>query len=359
MKKVLAVSLTALGDALMSLPALNALRRELPEARIGFLTRSAFRGLFENYPSCDWLMAVDGPEGKTFAGLEKAWEIFSTIRAFQPDTAVVFLGSPNYLVPLLRLAGVRRIVQVPNKHRFRRLLTNSSLSPDNDWDVREHAVEDRLRAVRLLGLEGRPEPITLPVQETWRYEARSWLDRAGREKGKVIVFQLCSSNFRRAWPKDRFARLAGDLLLAFPGSLCVITGAPHERQYCESVRELSGDERVKVSAGELSLPGLAGLLAEADLFVTPDTGTMHLGHAVRTPTVSLYGLYDLHRTVPLDKDRPHIEIQRLPPEWPNVKDEDRSNSGMKYIPYEAVYDACLKVLNGMDNWEGQNHCGRL
>lgn len=345
MKKILAVSLTAFGDALMSLPALDALKRELPDVEIGFLTRSAFRGLFENYPSCDLLMAVDGPEGKSIASIRKALKIFSSVRAFQPDSAVLFLGTPNYFVPLLRLAGVRRIFQVPNKNRFRWLLTNSALSSNSDWDVREHAVEDRLRAIRLLGLEGKSGPITLHVQQTWQNEALYWLNKSGYQKGKIIVFQLCSSNFRRAWPKDRFARLANDLLRNYPGSICVVSGASHERDYCESMKDMAANDRVRVSAGELSLIGVAGLLSIADLFVTPDTGTMHLAHAVRAPTVSLYGLYDLHRTVPLDNDRPHIEIQRLPPSWPNVKEEDRLNSGMKYIPYDEVFEACLWVLN--------------
>lgn len=345
MKRVLAISMTALGDSLMSLPAVDALRLELPQAKIGFMTRRAFQGLFENYAAIDALLALDVPETKNLAGVNRLKALYSAIRGFQPDAAVLFLGSPDFLVPLLRLAGLRRIVQVPNKHRFRFLLENSALSPENDWDVREHGIEDRLRAVRLLGLEGKSGPITLEVQPRWREEAAQWLESVGHKgKGPVFVFQLCSSNFRRAWPKERFARLGQDLLAEYPKSLCVITGAPREREYCESVRDIAADERIKVSAGELPLTGVAGLLGEADLFVTPDTGTMHLAHAVRTPTVSLYGLYDLHRTVPLDNDRPHVEIQCLPPGWPDVKEEDRQNSGMKFIPYEDVRKACIDVL---------------
>ncbi|CAG0970454.1 heptosyltransferase III [Anaerolineae bacterium] len=344
MSRVLAVSLTALGDTLLSLPALKSLHEAFPESRIAFLVRPPFSRLYEESGVADEVIAMPTPSTKNLKGCVTLARMYQAIARFSPDTAVIFSGSPDYVVPLLRLAGAKRVVHVPNRHRFRFLLSNRALSPTSEWDVREHAVEDRLRAVRLLGVKAATEPLTLPVQEGWKSEALAWLSGKGWKGKQVIVFQLCSSNFRRAWPRERFSRLACDLFVESPDAICVLTGAPDEREYCEGVREMANDARVVVSAGELSLTGLAGLLSLADLVVTPDTGTMHLAHAVRAPTVSLYGLYDLHRTIPLDDVHPHIEIQRFPPNHPHSKPEDRDNAGMQFIPYEDVFNACMKIL---------------
>jgi len=344
MKRVLAVSLSALGDTLLALPALEALREAFPGGRVALLVRPPFSRLYEEAGVVDEVIAASTPAAKTPEGLNTVIRLYQAISRFSPDTAVIFSGSPDYVVPLLRLAGARKVIHVPNRHRFRFLLSNRPLSSASEWDVREHAVEDRLRAVRLLGVKAATVPLTLPIQEGWKSEALAWLSGKGGKGKSLIVFQLCSSNFRRAWPRERFSRLACDLFVEYPDAICVLTGAPDERAYCEGVREMANDARVVVSAGELSLPGLAGLLSLADLVVTPDTGTMHLAHAVRAPTLSLYGLYDLHRTIPLDDMHPHIEIQRFPPNYPHCKPEDRANAGMQFIPYEDVFNACMKIL---------------
>lgn len=343
-KRVLAVSLTALGDTLVSLPALDALRAGLPEAEIAFLVRPPFHELYEGHRSIDKVFAVHTPEGKDIKGLNNAWKLYKTIKAFSPDVTLIFLGTPDYVVPILRLSGVRKIYSVPNRGRFRYLLTNSELRREHDWNVREHAAEDRLRAVRLLGIEAKLEPLRLQIQEGWIEESTGWLMKKGWQGEKIMVFQVCSSNFRRAWPKDRFARLARELLAVLPEAICIITGTQGERTYCESIKEMANVPGVWVSAGELTISGVAGLLSQTSLLVTPDTGIMHLGHALKTPSVSLYGLYDLHRTIALDKSYPHIEIQRFPPDHPNSRPEDRLNSGMQFIPFQDVFNASLQIL---------------
>ncbi len=92
----------------------------------------------------------------------------------------------------------------------------------------------------------------------------------------------------RKWPKERYAQLADELVAHTPNARVLFVGAPHERPYVESVAELCKTPRRHVIAGDISLRELLVLFAECKLFVTNDSGPMHLACLVDAPTVGLF-----------------------------------------------------------------------
>jgi ADP-heptose:LPS heptosyltransferase len=92
----------------------------------------------------------------------------------------------------------------------------------------------------------------------------------------------------RKWPKERYAALADELVASVPNARACFIGAPAERPYVESVAELCKTPRHHVLAGEISLRELLVLFAECKLFVTNDSGPMHLACLVDAPTVGLF-----------------------------------------------------------------------
>jgi len=92
----------------------------------------------------------------------------------------------------------------------------------------------------------------------------------------------------RKWPKERYAQLADELVAGTPGARVCFIGAPNEREYVRSVADHVKTPRRHVLAGEISLRELLVLLAEAELFVSNDSGPMHLACLVDAPTVGLF-----------------------------------------------------------------------
>jgi len=92
----------------------------------------------------------------------------------------------------------------------------------------------------------------------------------------------------RKWPKERYAQLADELVAHTPNARACFIGAPNERPYVESVAELCKTPRRHVLAGELSLRELLVLFAECKLFVSNDSGPMHLACLVDAPTIGLF-----------------------------------------------------------------------
>jgi ADP-heptose:LPS heptosyltransferase len=92
----------------------------------------------------------------------------------------------------------------------------------------------------------------------------------------------------RKWPKERYAQLADELVATTPNARVCFIGAPNERPYVASVAELCKTPRKHVLAGDISLRELLVLLAECKLFVSNDSGPMHLGCLVDAPTIGLF-----------------------------------------------------------------------
>ena len=341
--RLLGISISALGDTVMCLPALDALRRSYPNAQIGFLVRPEFKDLFGGQPSVDVVLGAAVPSAKTIEGLRKLVDLARVVRNFKPDAAFLFVGTPRYVELILRLSGAKKIYRVPNYTGIRWLLTNRKLSAENDWDTTKHGIEDRLRAVRLFGVRATLTPMQLSVSGAWVSEAMEWLKAREWTNQRIVVLQVGASSIRRRWPQDRFAALACRLVTEFSNARCVITGSLHELAYCRQVVDFANDDRVATSAGELSLCGLAGLISLSSLLVTPDTGTMHLGHAVGVNSVCLYTFSDVQRTQALDDGYLHTIIQRRP--LPTTKlSPEQMDSCMSLLSLEDVYDVCSDVL---------------
>lgn len=92
----------------------------------------------------------------------------------------------------------------------------------------------------------------------------------------------------RKWPKERYAQLADELVATTPNARVIFIGAPNEKTYVQSVADLCKTPRKHVLAGDISIRELVVLFAEAKLFVSNDSGPMHLACLVDAPTVGLF-----------------------------------------------------------------------
>ena len=163
----------------------------------------------------------------------------------------------------------------------------------------------RLVDVALPALPDASAPIQFPklqVPESARREARSLLRDAGAGH-PIVGFHASGGRPIKQWHVERFAqvatRLARDL-----ASTIVLTGAVEDRPLVDSLRaSLPSEVNVIDVAGAMDLPVFAALLEQLSLFVTGDSGPMHLAAAVGTPVVALFGPSDPARYGPLTDRR--------------------------------------------------------
>lgn len=311
-RRILAISCTALGDTLLSTPALRALRQTYPQAHITLLLHPALLELFSGLPEVDEMIPYDGK-----------WRGFGrTARALKHyDLAVILHGNEPQATPLAYLSGARHLFKLPNNNRWNFLLSNRE--PVLSWDDLGHGIEQRLAVAALAGakLTGVTDAVARRMSVPLHAAGQSALDQALTDlawpMATLVALQPGASTRSRRWPRARFIAAAAQLALTHPELRFVVTGSPAEAALCQEVAAgieaaapLAGGSRAWASAGKLPLIALPALLKRASLLVTGDTGPMHLAITVGTPVVALFAVSDPARSGPAYDLDQHIVIRK-------------------------------------------------
>jgi heptosyltransferase III len=254
--RILFVTATRIGDAVLSTGLLSYLVHKYPGARLTIAAGPAAAPLFAAVPNLDQLLVVE----------KRAWSLhwlrlYARVAAWRWDLVVDLRGSA--LAWLLR-AGERRVMAKgdPAEHRVRQL-------------------------ARLFRLEPPPPP-TL-----WTGAPHERAAEALVPPGQPILAIGPAANWRgKEWRAERFAELACRLT-ASDGPLCgarvAVMAAAHERAQAAPLLATMPSERVIDLVGATDLLTAAAVLRRCSLFIGNDTGLMHLAAAAGTPTLGLFG----------------------------------------------------------------------
>ncbi|TJZ77438.1 glycosyltransferase family 9 protein [Chitiniphilus eburneus] len=338
--RILAVSCTAIGDALMSTPALHSLRLAYPDARIDLLVHPAYAALLRNNPDIDGTIVYDNR-------WREFWPVAWRLRRQRYDLVAILHGNEPQATPLAVLSGARWRFKLPNDFAHRDLLSNAE--PVHSWGDFTHGIDQRLAVAALAGGAPTERAMTLIVAPDTQEALDATLARDfGVTPGTpLLAFQPGASTASRRWRPERYAELGRRLLAHDPALRIVITGSPAELPLIATVAQGIGNPtRVLVTAGKLPLVQVPALLRRCRVLVTPDTGIMHMAIAVGTPTVSLFAAAHWERSGPTVALQRHIVIQKwrtcdpcLGKRCPYAAPLCMDNIGV-----DEVYDACLRHL---------------
>ena len=307
--RVLCFRLERIGDLLMTLPALAALRAALPGASIDLVVGSWNRTIASAIPGLDRIETLDaawlgrGGEGLGVAGLARAAAKWRNRRY---DLAINF--EPDIRTNLVMLAaGPRRTAGFASGGG------GAALDVALDYDPTAHTADNAVRLVQgAIPPEGgsytsdlvvsafrrnSPTPNSLlQIPDAARAEADALLARISGSC--AIGMHVSGGRAIKQWPEERFRDVA-QALVRDRGAAIVLTGTPGERAQVDVVRgALPADRVLDLSAGA-DLLTVAAVLERLDVMITGDTGPMHLAHAVGTPIVAIFGPSDPARYAPL------------------------------------------------------------
>lgn len=300
-KNILVVSSTAIGDTLLSTPAIRAVRKRYPQARLIALFNRENIELFSNNPRIDGAVPYYG-------GYRRFNSTVSALEKYSFDLALIFHGNEPQATPICYLAGARFIMKLPNNSDYNFLLSNRD--PVVTWDEMGHGIEGRLKTASLAGCAPDGVEMELFTERADEEKAREFLKKEGVSSDTLLIgLQPGASTVSRQWFPERFMRLGKDLLQERPDARIVLTGSPGEATLCKKIADGIGAGTI-VAAGRLPLRQVPPLIKRLGVFVTGDTGPMHIAIAVGTPVVALYAVADSKKSGPLyDKSR-HRVIQK-------------------------------------------------
>jgi len=307
-KRVVVRGTNWVGDSVMTVPALRALRRVLPDANITLAIRPSAKGIFSEVEFIDDVLVYDR---------RNALPVFSQVREWRRrrfDLAVLFQNAfEAALIPFL--AGVPLRMGYATESR-QAMLTHPLPLPD--WRSSKHEVFYYLYLVTALEqlltgtstvCETDPD-ISLAISESRKAEAADLLRSYGVSDDKSVV-AICpgSINSRaKRWPAERYAALADRLM--DQQRQVVLIGSKDELEVTNEVTSRMRNQPV-VMTGKTTLDQITAVLGHVDLVVTNDTGPAHIAAALGCPTIVIFGPTNPLTTRPFSFK---AEVIRHPPD---------------------------------------------
>jgi len=291
-KRILVRGPNWIGDAVMCEPAISALRRLFPQAELTLLVKPAVAELFTGHPDVSHILVYD--DRGQHAGLTGKWRLANAMRRGRFDLAILFQNAFEAAL-LTFLAGI------PCRYGYatdgRRLLLSDPV-PRPGRGAISHQVEYYLGMLRPLGCEG---PAVSPRLVLFREEETAMarrLTESGISGAELLIGLNPGSTYGGAkrWLPERFAetadRLAGQL-----NAKVLIVGARGEEALAQAI---AGQikARTVILSGRTSVRELMAAVKRCAVFVTNDTGPMHIAAAFGVPVVAVFGPTDWRTTAP-------------------------------------------------------------
>lgn len=279
-KRILIVRTDRIGDVILSTPVIKALRDAYPGAYLAMAVRPYTKAVIEGNPYLDEVIIYDRD------GREKSW--FSALRFSRAlvknkfDLAVVLNPSNrSNLIPFL--AGIPKRVGYDRKSGW--LLTDRI--KDTKSEGKKHEIEYNLDLVRSLGIQPRDTATFMPISP----DCEKWVEAVFNQENirtsdRLVVINPAASDNSKMWLPERYAQVADKL--SEKKMKIIILGGPGEEKICRAVISRMHCPYINM-VGNNNISQAAGLLKRASLFISSDTGPMHIASSCGTPVLAILG----------------------------------------------------------------------
>jgi heptosyltransferase-2 len=263
------------GDAVMCLPALQVIRERYPKAHIAVLAKPWVADLYRRENFADEVIQYD----------RSRWAVARILRRRKFDCAILL---QNAFDAALIVWLARIPVRIGYNRDGRRPLLTRVIAVPKPGEIPRHQRFYYLELLRRAGIVD-----SVPSSDAIRLEA------AGRKQARRMIGVSPGAAYGTAkqWLPERFAEAAARLA-EVRGAEVALFGSASERELCEQVAKLVNGHRVTNYAGKTTLGEFIDLASQCELFLTNDSGAMHIASALGVPTVAIFGATDEVATGP-------------------------------------------------------------
>jgi ADP-heptose:LPS heptosyltransferase len=323
-ERFLIVSTTGLGDTLWGTPAIRSLRESYPQSYIAVLTSTMGKQVLQGNPHINEIFVVKEPP---FFSLLK---LFPALIQRKIATVFVFHISQRPILPFCALIGAGRIIGSEKINKDLDFLLTDRLEAQ-----KIHEIERRLHVVEAAGAQSKSKAMEFFPSPEDRAKAAALLP-----SGLVIGLHPGAKDRFKQWPPSHFIAL-GKRLKDKLGCQIVVTGTPAEKSLVDAIVK-SIDGAIGIYEG-VTIPTLAALLSKLSLYITNDTGPLHMACAANTPTVALFTPTDPLLCGPYFAS--HVTVlQKKPTCFPCLKKQCQDPFCLLQISPDEVLKTALNIL---------------
>jgi heptosyltransferase-2 len=295
------------GDAVMAIPALQAIRRAHASAEIAILARSAVADLYRDQPFANKIVEYHS------VGHHKGWrgreKLIAELRREKFDLAIL-LQNAFEAAWLAWRSGIPERVGYARDGRG--LLLTKPIRVPGENEIPRHESHYYLELLRRAGWtdsRGEIAAIRLQVSSAAHEVAEASLLHAGARRGawRCAIAPGSSYGAAKCWPSERFAALA-DRLISECGADVILFGTPSEEEMAARIRSAMKCNPISL-VGQTSMRDLPALFSACSIFIGNDSGAMHVAAAAGLPVIGIFGPTDPEGTAPVT---PQFSLIREP-----------------------------------------------
>lgn len=328
--RFLIARMSAIGDTVLTLPVLCALRRAYPDAFIAWVVERGAAPVLERHDCLDELIVLPRLWIKS---PRLVWQLRQRLRSLQIHTTI----DPQSITKTAlacRLSGAPRRIGLGGSYgRELSPWLNNLLVPHQF----SHVVDRSLELLQPIGILHPEAEFRLPRNAAAETSIASFLDDAPQ---RFAVVNPGASWDSKLWPTERFAEVCRYLGEQHDLPSIIVWAGEREREWAEQI--VSGAREAARLAPRTSLQELIALVRQAHLFVGSDTGPMHIAAAAGTPCVALFGATRPEDCGPYGMH--HMALQVRYQAGSRKQRRRATNEAMRLITVDHVCQACDHVL---------------
>lgn len=275
-RKILIIKLWAIGDSVLSLPLIKTLRKRFPDSQIDILTRDRTIAVFKGNADINNIILLDS--------------FFSTISLLRKYDLAIDLE------PYLNLSALIAVYSASKRYGFSNQLRSKLYTTVVDFRHDQHMLLNYLDFSKLLNCEVTDDDKKLVKIKYDFYDqstVSNFLKSNGVETSKDLLIGICAGSGEsaktRLWSKDNFAKLTDELIEKHNAKI-ILVGAKTEEELAEDILDLvKNKERIINAVNKFTLKESCALIEKCKIFISNDTGPMHIAAAHGAITIGLFG----------------------------------------------------------------------
>ncbi len=296
--KILIRGVNWIGDAVMTIPAVRAIRMAYPEAHISLLVKPWVAEIFKASPDIDEIILYE----KNLTGLTGKFRLAGLLRKQKFDYAILLQNAFDAAL-LTWLAGIPE--RIGYKKDSRSLLLTNAIPVTEDI-LAKHQVYYYLNIVNTIGINTDETRPFIQVTDDERAWANNLISSSFPNANLPLVGVNPGATYGSAkrWLPERFAEVIIKIINESHGNVILFGGEAEVEIADEIISEIMKthstdiESRILVMSGKTSLRELTSLIAQCSAFITNDSGPMHMASALLVPTVAIFGSTNKHATGP-------------------------------------------------------------
>ena len=335
-KRILVIKLSAVGDVILSIPSIRALRQKFPDAWISVLVGRKSRKVIRNCPYVnDTIVYEDALGQHRYTGMFKMAKLLA-----REDFDIVVDLQNNKISHLISyLCGAR--IRAGHDNRKWSFLLNKKTKGISSEAL--PPLEHQFKVLRLLGFDALDKRLELWTEKEEDIKVQQFLTSQWVSPSQTLVGINPGSSLRwptKQWPVENFAKLCDEL--AKRNIRVVITGSAEDTPIAEELFQLTRNKPVN-AVGKTSITELVALIRRCQVFISSDSAPMHIASSVDAPLIAIFG--------PTDPKRHLVPPSRYQVFWKEVhcspcylRNCPIGHICMKKISVQEVLDAVLHFV---------------